>query len=987
MATAVLLLAWLLAGLRELDPGQEFGVVDGPLLPGGAVRVTGSLALAPPGPYRLTRYPRQAIELELPSAAEALLAAPDGGRYGFRGRITVRAQPERWRELHAGAAGGGLRGALLGAVRTAGSDLPAGAEAGRVTVALSQALHDRLERELAARGVELRRFKLDAVDRLMAEAGEAPAPEDARVLLVGLDGADWEILDPLLEQGRLPNLKRLIDDGVRAKLRSITPTLSPVVWTSVATGVEPARHGILDFLVEDPDGGQSQPVTSAQRRAVTVWELLSRAGVTVGVVGWWATWPAEPVRGYLVSDRIAYQLFGYRSDPADSRGKTWPPEVYEQVVAPRIVAPDAVEWDRVRPYLGGERTTLEAFEDPEERKLLEEFRTLLAAGESYLSIALALSERERPRFEAVYFEGTDTIGHLFMSYRPPRLPGVDARRFADFGPMVDRYYETADDYLGRLLAGRGEEWTVIVISDHGFVSDEKRPRLTDSRIGHGAAADWHRRFGMLVLSGARVRAGARIEEATVYDIAPTVLALFGQPVPRSWPGRVLGRALEPEFLERHPVRYRADDPPRGEMLADAEGRPVDPEAAALVEKLRNLGYVGSDPGRSTSVTARNNAGIALMTDGRYAEAEATFRAGLADNPDQPSLMMNLGVTLRLMGRDAEARPLFERAFRYANTRREAGHLLAELHIEAGEPAQAKRYLLEVLQGEPGAAEVRTSLGAVLEAEGRIEEAEAEYRRAAELDPNAAKARNHLGGLARRRGDAAAAERWYESAIEADPYFMGAYNNLALVYQDRGEMDRAIDLYSRALVKSPNNAVVLNNLASLYYGRNELDQAAALWRRAVRADPTYPSPLNNLAGLEIRRENWGAAARLLERALELEPGYGDARMNLALVHRARGDGEAALRELRLAAEDPRARGRALAQVGYLAFQAGRYPEAAEALDGARAAGTRDPAVLNLLGESYRLLQREGEAAEAWRASLELDPGQQELRQRLAELERR
>ncbi len=97
MAAAVLLLAWLLAGLRELDPGQEFGVVDGPLLPGGAVRVTGSLALAPPGPYRLTRYPRQAIELELPSAAEALLAAPDGGRYGFRGRITVRAQPERWR--------------------------------------------------------------------------------------------------------------------------------------------------------------------------------------------------------------------------------------------------------------------------------------------------------------------------------------------------------------------------------------------------------------------------------------------------------------------------------------------------------------------------------------------------------------------------------------------------------------------------------------------------------------------------------------------------------------------------------------------------------------------------------------------------------------------------------------------------------------------------------------------------------------------------
>ena len=138
--------------------------------------------------------------------------------------------------------------------------------------------------------------------------GEAPAARPAaarRLLVVGLDGLDWSIADPLIAAGRMPNLARLARQGVRADLLSLSPMLSPVVWTTIATGVEPTRHGILDFVVQAADGTR-QPVTAAQRRAPTVWEMLSREGLSVGVVGYWASWPAEPVRGYVVSDRIAY---------------------------------------------------------------------------------------------------------------------------------------------------------------------------------------------------------------------------------------------------------------------------------------------------------------------------------------------------------------------------------------------------------------------------------------------------------------------------------------------------------------------------------------------------------------------------------------------------------------------------------------------------------------------------------------------------------
>src|SRR4029079_8121861 len=125
-----------------------------------------------------------------------------------------------------------------------------------------------------------------------------------------------------------------------------------------------------------------------------------------------------------------------------------------------------------------------------------------------------------------------------------------------------RVYEAADRWVGELLKGLDGSWTVMVLSDHGFATDATRPLLTDSRIGHGPAADWHRKFGVLILSGRHVRAGARLAEASVYDIAPTVLALYGRPVPASWPGQVMAPALAPQFLKEHPVRFQPEEPVR-----------------------------------------------------------------------------------------------------------------------------------------------------------------------------------------------------------------------------------------------------------------------------------------------------------------------------------------------------------------------------------------------------------------------------------------
>jgi Flp pilus assembly protein TadD/predicted AlkP superfamily phosphohydrolase/phosphomutase len=978
-AAAALLLVWLALGLRTVDPATELGVVEGPL--GTRFRVSGGWTLAPPGLFSLSRYPVRGIELALPQAEQAMLRASDGSRYGFRGWATLRVRPDAWRELHAAAGGEGLDGVLTGAVRRASEGADIVAAGGLLTPTLARLVEQRLGDELGAAGVDLRRLELLAIDFLAVPEGTRASPTGARLLVVGLDGADWAILDPLMEQGRMPHLKRLIERGVRAKLLSVSPLLSPVIWTTVATGVEPSRHGILDFLVEDPETGERQPVTSAQRNVPTVWEILSRSGVEVGVVGWWASWPADPVRGYLVSDRIAYQLFGFRSDPGRAQGKTWPPDLYGDI-RPRILSPESVGWDRIVPYLSGPRSREEEFDD-EERELLDGMRTLVASGETYLGLARELRGRFRPQLEVVYFEGTDTVGHLFMPYRPPPLPGVDPDRLQSFSAMVDRYYETADQYLGRLLEDRDESWTVMILSDHGFANDASRPRSTDSRIGHGAAADWHRRFGILVLSGAHVDHAGSVDEATVYDIAPTILALFGQPIPRSWPGKVLGQALKAEFVDEHPVRFRTDDPPREQQVGG--DTPVDPDAAELIAKLRNLGYISSGGEEGDSVSARNNAGVAYLSEGRYADAEREFRAGLVAAPGAPMLRFNLGMALRMQGRVDEASRLFEEVLDVPQTLRMAGHMLAQIRVAEGNLPEAERLLRQVLTREPDAAEIRNALGRVLELAGDGEGARAEYLHATELDPDTALARNNLGNLAKQEGRDAEAESWYLRAIEANPYFMGAYNNLALVYQERGQMEKALDLYDRALAKAPDNAELLNNVGSWYYATGDLEQARRLWTRAAAAAPEYPSPLNNLAGMAINAQRYDEADQLLRRAIDLDPGYGDARINMAILLRGRGDIDGARAQLRLAVEDPRARRTAWAQLGYLELEQGYVEEALQALEQATRHAPRDIHAWNAWGEAHRRLGRRDRALEIWRHSLGLEPNQPQLEASIRALE--
>ena len=174
----------------------------------------------------------------------------------------------------------------------------------------------------------------DGLARVVASA----RPTDLKLLLIGIDGASFRLIDPLLEEGRLPAFAGLVERGARGPLLSQRPMNSPAIWTTVATGFNRQRHGIGGFSRTEVSGGtpRKRMVSSLDRKTLALWNLLGPFQKSVGVVAWWASWPAEPVRGWIVSDRMARGRWNEWLDAERAGGLTYPPELAARL-APLVV--------------------------------------------------------------------------------------------------------------------------------------------------------------------------------------------------------------------------------------------------------------------------------------------------------------------------------------------------------------------------------------------------------------------------------------------------------------------------------------------------------------------------------------------------------------------------------------------------------------------------------------------------------------------------
>jgi len=398
-------------------------------------------------------------------------------------------------------------------------------------------------------------------------APETPPPTGARVVLIGMDAATWDVIQPLMDAGQLPTIKSLVDRGWSGVLRSMEPMLSPALWTTIASGRVPSDHGILGFLAKTKDG-EEVPVTSNLRSVETLWTIASRTGRSVNVVGWYVTWPTEPIAGIMVADRVGPQkesgLVGGTDSLTDEHPGVYPPSFNDTVLSLIVRAED--------------------FLSPRERAFHERY-PVYPVDATRTAIAEYVLREHPADLAMIYLWGIDPMQHYFWKYHDPDHwlgPAIPADELALNGDLVADYYRDTDAFLARILAQVGPEDTVIIVSDHGAGP------VTEYDPIKGISGD-HRIEGILIAAGPPIRHGVVIDPPSVIDVTPTVLHLLGLPAGRDMPGRVMTEMLTPEWEATHsPTRIATWEP---------EDRVIDEYPIAsrsderIKDKLRSLGYI------------------------------------------------------------------------------------------------------------------------------------------------------------------------------------------------------------------------------------------------------------------------------------------------------------------------------------------------------------------------------------------------------------
>lgn len=258
------------------------------------------------------------------------------------------------------------------------------------------------------------------------------------VVLIGIDGGEWSVVEQMWARGQLPNLKRVAEAGVTEHLESHYGA-SPVIWTSIATGMTDKNHGITGFTIFTEQG--DVPFSSTTREVPALWNMLSEVDRKVATLSWWATWPAEDVNGVIVSER-AHGNGPDRVSPA-----SWLPEFEQEMKA---VDKNTTLFKRAGHF------------GPEDRLSLHYATEFAKSGDYDLIMT--------------YFRGVDSVSHHYWKWwEPQAYPSVNPEMLKKNQDKIPNKYEETDAAIGQILEATGGKANVIIVSDHGFHAAPDEP--------------------------------------------------------------------------------------------------------------------------------------------------------------------------------------------------------------------------------------------------------------------------------------------------------------------------------------------------------------------------------------------------------------------------------------------------------------------------------------------------------------------------------
>ena len=446
-----------------------------------------------------------------------------------------------------------------------------------------------------------------------------PYPIDKKVVFIGLDGCDWRLFNRFLKEGRLPNFERFIRKGTLSKVKTIFPTDSPLIWTSILAGKKPSEHGIVYWYKTKfpllpavgkpmfyPKGARFGklvnwlikkglvrriPFSTQDRKCKAVWNILSDCGKSSINIGWIYSWPAEVIKGIQVS------WYMYPFEYASFETKR-----FASSNLPRRVYPESLQDELqrliIKPYQLSKEELEKMYFPTEEFDKKKDFVDKLdpwdfAKDKSFLNIAHYLLDKNK-EFDlfSLYLYGIDAVSHTYWPFfdgainnaksKQEILSVSNTEQFREeaklFGKTILRYYEYIDEELGKLLKKLEEDsYNLIIVSDHGFNFDGS---------AHSNAPE-----GVFIGCGPYLKK-IELDYLSIYDILPTVLVLSGLPAGEDMEGRVIKEIFSEEFLEKFPPQYiKSYERIHTESCEDISFS-LDKQTISGVEKrLKALGYI------------------------------------------------------------------------------------------------------------------------------------------------------------------------------------------------------------------------------------------------------------------------------------------------------------------------------------------------------------------------------------------------------------
>lgn len=420
--------------------------------------------------------------------------------------------------------------------------------------------------------------------------GNGDTKGKVKIVLIGVDGANWPTLDPLIEKGKLPLWKSLKEESAWTFFQTFAPTKSSVVWTSIATGTRMEKHGILDFTYLNKNNIEV-PFSNAERREPALWQILDEYHKKSIVVNWFVSHPPDKINGIMVSD-VFRRVLVRPPDKIDEYKDSVYPSIYFQKLL------DLGERDHSKVF---EMTGIPDYPamynkvhkdaDFKNVPILKTFRSLAIQDNFAATIAKELYRTKDFDFFAAYIRMPDLVQHFSTRMFDARYnqevvaalksnsmtPGKHKEVIGKIADIIEPAYRFAEDFIKSFISyKRYENAYFIICSDHGFSLYPGGYNHYDLPEGYGPPP------GVLLVKGPGVKQGYFSSSTNVYDVAPTILNLYDLPVGKNMDGKVISAI----FKKNHRVRYKtykinAKDQGKRKSKADEE----------TLNELKSIGYI------------------------------------------------------------------------------------------------------------------------------------------------------------------------------------------------------------------------------------------------------------------------------------------------------------------------------------------------------------------------------------------------------------